>query len=74
MAISGKSELRSPPGAVPASLARHILNPEGEGTIYLCRVDSCSGVPRLAPPLDWEPRPLPGDEPARDLCSAAATG
>jgi rhodanese-related sulfurtransferase len=27
----------APPGAVPASLARHILNPEGEGTIYLCQ-------------------------------------
>jgi rhodanese-related sulfurtransferase len=27
----------APPDAVPVSLARHILNPEGEGTIYLCQ-------------------------------------
>jgi hypothetical protein len=27
----------APPGAVPASLARHVLKPEGEGTIYLCQ-------------------------------------
>jgi rhodanese-related sulfurtransferase len=27
----------APPGAEPASLARHVLNPEGEGTIYLCQ-------------------------------------
>ena len=27
----------APPGAEPVSLARHVLNPEGEGTIYLCQ-------------------------------------
>jgi rhodanese-related sulfurtransferase len=27
----------APPGALPASLARHLLNPEGEATIYLCQ-------------------------------------
>ena len=27
----------APPGAVPVSLARHIFNPEGEGTVYLCQ-------------------------------------
>jgi rhodanese-related sulfurtransferase len=27
----------APPGAVPVSLARHILKPEGEGAIYLCQ-------------------------------------
>jgi rhodanese-related sulfurtransferase len=27
----------APPGAISVSLARHALNPEGEGTIYLCQ-------------------------------------
>ena len=27
----------APPGAVPVSLARHVLSPESEGTIYLCQ-------------------------------------
>jgi rhodanese-related sulfurtransferase len=27
----------APPGAVPVSLARHVLKPEGEGAIYLCQ-------------------------------------
>jgi rhodanese-related sulfurtransferase len=27
----------APPGAEPVSLARHVLNPEGKGTIYLCQ-------------------------------------
>jgi rhodanese-related sulfurtransferase len=27
----------SPPGAIPVSLARHVLRPEGEGAIYLCQ-------------------------------------
>jgi rhodanese-related sulfurtransferase len=27
----------APPGAIPVSLARHVLNPESEGTIYLCQ-------------------------------------
>ena len=27
----------APPGAISVSLARHILNPEREGTIYLCQ-------------------------------------
>jgi rhodanese-related sulfurtransferase len=27
----------APPGAVPVSLARHVLSPEGEDTIYLCQ-------------------------------------
>jgi rhodanese-related sulfurtransferase len=27
----------APPGAISVSLARHILTPEGEGTIYLCQ-------------------------------------
>jgi rhodanese-related sulfurtransferase len=27
----------APPGAVSVSLARHVLSPEGEGTIYLCQ-------------------------------------
>ena len=27
----------APPGAIPVSLARHVLKPEGEGTIYLCQ-------------------------------------
>jgi rhodanese-related sulfurtransferase len=27
----------APPGAQPVSLARHVLNPESEGTIYLCQ-------------------------------------
>jgi len=26
----------APPGAIPVSLGRHVLKPEGEGTIYLC--------------------------------------
>jgi rhodanese-related sulfurtransferase len=26
-----------PPGAIPVSLARHLLQPEGEGAIYLCQ-------------------------------------
>jgi rhodanese-related sulfurtransferase len=26
-----------PPGAVPVSLTRHVLDPEGRGTIYLCQ-------------------------------------
>ena len=27
----------APPGAISVPLARHVLNPEGEGTIYLCQ-------------------------------------
>lgn len=27
----------APPGAIPVSLARHMLKPEGEGVIYLCQ-------------------------------------
>jgi rhodanese-related sulfurtransferase len=27
----------APPGALRVSLARHVINPEGEGTIYLCQ-------------------------------------
>jgi rhodanese-related sulfurtransferase len=27
----------APSGAIPVSLARHVLRPEGEGTIYLCQ-------------------------------------
>lgn len=27
----------APPGAIPVSLARHVLKPEGEGAIYLCQ-------------------------------------
>ncbi len=27
----------APPGAVPVSLARHVLRPEGSGTVYLCQ-------------------------------------
>jgi rhodanese-related sulfurtransferase len=27
----------APPGAVSVSLARHVLKPEGEGSIYLCQ-------------------------------------
>jgi rhodanese-related sulfurtransferase len=27
----------APPGAIPVSLARHTLKPEGEGAIYLCQ-------------------------------------
>src|SRR5262245_35604430 len=27
----------APPGAEPVSLARHVLNPEGDGTINLCQ-------------------------------------
>lgn len=27
----------TPPGAIPVSLPRHLLRPEGEGTIYLCQ-------------------------------------
>jgi rhodanese-related sulfurtransferase len=27
----------APPGAIPVSLARHVLKPEGEGSIYLCQ-------------------------------------
>lgn len=27
----------APPGAIPVSLTRHLLNPEGEGAIYLCQ-------------------------------------
>jgi rhodanese-related sulfurtransferase len=27
----------APPGALPVSLARHIVNPEGAGAIYLCQ-------------------------------------
>ena len=26
-----------PPGAIPVSLTRHLLKPEGEGAIYLCQ-------------------------------------
>ena len=28
--------LGSPPGAQPVSLLRHLLDPEGPGTVYLC--------------------------------------
>jgi rhodanese-related sulfurtransferase len=27
----------APPGAIPVSLARHMLNPEGAETIYICQ-------------------------------------
>jgi rhodanese-related sulfurtransferase len=27
----------APPGAISVSLAQHVLNPEGTGTIYLCQ-------------------------------------
>jgi rhodanese-related sulfurtransferase len=27
----------APPGAIPVSLTRHLVKPEGEGTIYLCQ-------------------------------------
>ena len=27
----------APPGAIPVSLTRHVLKPEGEGAIYLCQ-------------------------------------
>ena len=27
----------APPGAIPVSLARHVLRPEGAGAIYLCQ-------------------------------------
>jgi rhodanese-related sulfurtransferase len=27
----------APPGAIPVSLARHLLKPDGEGAIYLCQ-------------------------------------
>jgi rhodanese-related sulfurtransferase len=27
----------APPGAEPVSLTRHLLTPDGEGTIYLCQ-------------------------------------
>lgn len=27
----------APPGAVSVSLVRHVLSPEGDGTIYLCQ-------------------------------------
>jgi rhodanese-related sulfurtransferase len=27
----------APPGAEHASLARHVLHPEGQGTVYLCQ-------------------------------------
>jgi rhodanese-related sulfurtransferase len=27
----------APPGAIPVSLARHLLNPEGTGAIYICQ-------------------------------------
>lgn len=27
----------APPGAIPVSLARHLLKPEGERAIYLCQ-------------------------------------
>ena len=27
----------APPGAVPVSLVRHVLDPEGEGAVYLCQ-------------------------------------
>jgi rhodanese-related sulfurtransferase len=27
----------APPGAIPVSLARHLLKPEGERSIYLCQ-------------------------------------
>ena len=27
----------APPGAIPVSLARHVVKPEGEGAIYLCQ-------------------------------------
>jgi rhodanese-related sulfurtransferase len=27
----------APPGAVSVSLARHVLKPEGEGSVYLCQ-------------------------------------
>jgi rhodanese-related sulfurtransferase len=27
----------APPGAIPVSLARHVLKPEGEGALYLCQ-------------------------------------
>jgi rhodanese-related sulfurtransferase len=27
----------APPGAIPVSLTRHVVRPEGEGAIYLCQ-------------------------------------
>jgi rhodanese-related sulfurtransferase len=27
----------APPGATPVSLARHVLHPDGRGTVYLCQ-------------------------------------
>ena len=27
----------APPGAVPVSLAHHVLKPEGQGAVYLCQ-------------------------------------
>lgn len=27
----------APPGAIAVSLARHLVKPEGEGAVYLCR-------------------------------------
>jgi rhodanese-related sulfurtransferase len=27
----------APPGAIPVSLPRHVLEPEGEGALYLCQ-------------------------------------
>ncbi|HET9323632.1 MAG TPA: rhodanese-like domain-containing protein [Gaiellaceae bacterium] len=27
----------APPGAIPVSMTRHVLKPEGEGAIYLCQ-------------------------------------
>lgn len=27
----------APPGAIPVSLARHVVNPEGAGAVYLCQ-------------------------------------
>jgi rhodanese-related sulfurtransferase len=32
-----RSRYGAPPGAVPVSLARHVLRPEGEGAVYLCQ-------------------------------------
>ena len=33
----GRGSSGAPPGAIPVSLARHVLKPEGEGALYLCQ-------------------------------------
>jgi rhodanese-related sulfurtransferase len=61
----------APPGAVPVSLARHVLDPEGEGVVYLCQHAVRSKATRRRGAAEvaggfkaWERAGLPVDKPS----------